>query len=1208
MAGIIGTSMDETLYGTAEDDRIEALDGNDAVHAGAGNDEVLGGDGRDILHGEAGDDLLEGGAGDDFLFPGTGNDMVSGGDGDDFLASSTGSDTLEGGSGDDAIHISRDTDANDIVRVWGGSGKDRVFVNSYGANTFLIDTGEGDDLIEIYSPKGTLILTFGAGSDMMRIVGSFPATGLDTITITDFDTGAAGDRLDILGVLTESLKGWDFNTNPFATGHLRLLQSGAHTLLQRDLDGGGDAFAFVTVITFSNINAQTFTYHNLDGFPADGSVPAGLSITGTADDDTLTGAAGNDTIAGLEGIDRIWGGSGDDVITGGSGMDHLSGEGGDDVLDGGDGDDALEAGFGDDVVRGGEGSDRIVSSYGGSELLQGDGGDDTFHISRSHGRSDVVTAEGGDGDDSFYLSAYGLNHVFKFDGGAGNDSITIHWLEGVADLTLGGGADVVMLKDTRSALLLYGSVIIRDFKTGAAGDTLHFDTWLVNILQGWDQVTNPFGTGHLRLVQNGSDTLLQVDADAGGTAREFRTVITFKDVAAASFAQHNLGGWLADGTDPEGLTIIGTEASETLTGTAGADRIEGRGGYDTLYGEGGNDTLIAGASHTKLYGGPGNDILHGGDGGGTLDGGAGDDTVYGGSGADWVAMGTGADTAYAGAGNDQIHFQSSDGLGKTSTAYGEAGDDHFSLRSYSPAHYIAFGGDGDDRFEVGAVAGTTTLTLGAGSDRILFALDRFSGGEGRLTVTDFAAGPGGDLIDFAQSLSDIALNWDGSTNPFTSGYLRLRQVGSATVIEVDRDAAGTAHGYLELITLSNTVASSLTAANLGFSVPAVYGTAGDDRLAGSAAGIRLEGGAGNDIYDVASLADEVIERASGGTDTVRTAAGSRSDHTQLYVLPGHVENFIGTAANGQGMRGNALANVITMAGGHDLIVLDDGGDDTVSAGGGNDFIYFGDAWTAADKVDGGAGTDTVALLGNYTITFGEGHLTGVERLALYTGQHAPGGTAHNYHVTVSDAALAAKTEFYVFAGSLKATETLVFNGSAETDARLIVIGGAGDDILAGGARPDHLGGGAGNDMLYGLGGNDVLVGGLGADLLDGGAGQDWFQYTSAAESTSTQFDTIRRFEASGDRIDLPFAVTGWTGNVTGSLSFESFDADVAAAVDQSLLGHSAVLFRPDAGTYAGRTFVVIDGNGDGVYTAGLDYLFEFTNQLDPITPGAPIFV
>ncbi|MEW6141398.1 MAG: calcium-binding protein, partial [Thermodesulfobacteriota bacterium] len=79
------TQSDDYLVGTAEDDTIDALGGNDTVIGQAGSDTLNGGAGNDILIGEAGSDTLNGGTGDDRLSGGPGSDryMFAQGDGRD---------------------------------------------------------------------------------------------------------------------------------------------------------------------------------------------------------------------------------------------------------------------------------------------------------------------------------------------------------------------------------------------------------------------------------------------------------------------------------------------------------------------------------------------------------------------------------------------------------------------------------------------------------------------------------------------------------------------------------------------------------------------------------------------------------------------------------------------------------------------------------------------------------------------------------------------------------------------------------------------------------------------------------------------------------------------------------------------------------------------------------------------------------------------
>ncbi|MEI6701413.1 MAG: calcium-binding protein [Actinomycetota bacterium] len=63
----------------------------------------------------------------------------------------------------------------------------------------------------------------------------------------------------------------------------------------------------------------------------------------------------------------------------------------------------------------------------------------------------------------------------------------------------------------------------------------------------------------------------------------------------------------------------------------------------------------------------------------------------------------------------------------------------------------------------------------------------------------------------------------------------------------------------------------------------------------------------------------------------------------------------------------------------------------------------------------------------------------------------------------------------------------VLVGSSGSDN---LSGGADDDTLSGGAGNDVLSGGSGNDQLNGDDGNDTLSGGLGTDVLNGGLGND----------------------------------------------------------------------------------------------------------------------
>src|ERR1043166_944908 len=151
---------------------------------------------------------------------------------------------------------------------------------------------------------------------------------------------------------------------------------------------------------------------------------------------------------------------------------------------------------------------------------------------------------------------------------------------------------------------------------------------------------------------------------------------------------------------------------------------------------------------------------------------------------------------------------------------------------------------------------------------------------------------------------------------------------------------------------------------------------------------------------------------------------------------------------------------LTGTSGNDTFDMTQGGNDTVSGLAGDDTFIFGSTFTAADKVDGGDGNDTLSLNGNYTgstaIAFAADSIVNMETISL--------GTAHSYDLTTNDANVAAAQILTVDGSALGAADTLTFNGAAETDGTFHIIGGDGRDIFRFGAtysNTDVVDGGAG---------------------------------------------------------------------------------------------------------------------------------------------------
>ena len=158
---------------------------------------------------------------------------------------------------------------------------------------------------------------------------------------------------------------------------------------------------------------------------------------------------------------------------------------------------------------------------------------------------------------------------------------------------------------------------------------------------------------------------------------------------------------------------------------------------------------------------------------------------------------------------------------------------------------------------------------------------------------------------------------------------------------------------------------------------------------------------------------------------------------------------------------------------------------------------------------------------------------------------------------------------WISANQLIVGETLVFDGSAETDGSYVVYGGEGADILAGGD---------GGDELWDRGG---------ADTLTGGGGNDSFVYGSAAHSAPGAEDEITDFTF-GDLIGLA-----------------AIDANSLSGGDQAFTFISGAAFSNTAGELratlqSGSWLVEGDTNGDG--SADFSLLVTLADA-DPFTAG-----
>jgi Ca2+-binding RTX toxin-like protein len=267
---------------------------------------------------------------------------------------------------------------------------------------------------------------------------------------------------------------------------------------------------------------------------------------------------------------------------------------------------------------------------------------------------------------------------------------------------------------------------------------------------------------------------------------------------------------------------------------------------------------------------------------------------------------------------------------------------------------------------------------------------------------------------------------------------------------------------------------------------AVYFTqSGDD---GSSYSLRAE-----QITDHgASQSDEILvpEKFAGtqeGPTTVQLPNGnvvitwaSEADELGNFEIKQRILRLSIDGDSGDNSRGGTSSS--------DIYRLEQGGNDNASGLGGNDTFYFGKAFTAADNVDGGEGTDILILQGDYSagLTFGTGtasNIHSIESISLFPGSLATygdtAGASYSYNLTMLNSNVAPGARLKVNGSGLAANENFSFDGSAESDGQFLVYAGMGTDTLRGGAMADSfvfnfdrfnggdaVNGGGGYDAVY----------------------------------------------------------------------------------------------------------------------------------------------
>ncbi|MGE0332005.1 MAG: hypothetical protein AB7P37_15105, partial [Ramlibacter sp.] len=831
---VTGGGFNDVLGGNGLANRLDGAGGDDQLAGYEGNDTLLGGDGADTVNGGIGDDTLAGGAGADTLIGGDGADTAD-------YASATagvsgqlwsGSISADGQGGSDTLSFIENITGgafNDVLggnglanRLDGAGGDDQL--SGYEGNDTMLG-GDGADTVN--GGAGSNSLTGGAGID--RFVLNL--NGSDSIL--DFTAGAGGDQLDlsfVIGSLTNYAGG-----NPFATGHLQLLQVGPDTVVQVDADGIG-AGGFTGIASLAGVTKASMTSANfINGY----NPGSGLNLTGTAGAELLTGGASNDTLNGAAGDDTLAGGAGNDTLIGGDGIDtvdytsatgavsgqlwsstvtadgqggsdslafveNITGGGFNDVLGGNSLPNRLDGAGGDDQLAGYEGNDTLLGGDG-ADAVNGGIGDDTLT-----GGAGADTLVGGDGiDTADYSSATAgvsgqlWSGATSADGQGGSDT-----LSSIENLTGGGFNDV--LGGNGLANVLDGAAGNDQLSGYEGNDTLLGGDGADTVNGGIGDDTLIGGAGSDTLVGgDGTDTADYTSATAGVSGQLWSSTVTADGQGGSdtlSFIENITGGGFND----------------VLGGNGLANRLDGAGGDDQLAGYEGNDTLL------------------GGDGADTVNGGSGINNLTGGAGIDRFVLNlNGSDSILdftAGAGGDQLDLSFLIG-GLTNYAGGNPfATGHVQLTQVGPDTVVQVDADG------AGAGGFTSIASLAGVTKASVTSANFINGYNPVSGLNLTGTAGAELL--TGGASNDTLNGAAGDDTLVGGAGNDTLIGGDGADTADyTSATGAVAGQL----WSGAISADGQGGSdtLGF-IENITGGGFNDVLGGNGLANRLAGAAGYD--------------------------------------------------------------------------------------------------------------------------------------------------------------------------------------------------------------------------------------------------------------------------------------------------------------------------------------------------------------------------
>jgi RTX calcium-binding nonapeptide repeat (4 copies) len=686
-----------------------------------------------------------------------------------------------------------------------------------------------------------------------------------------------------------------------------------------------------------------------------------------------------------------------------------------------------------------------------------------------------------------------------------------------------GGIDTIQITDATHPILS-GSANAKSNTITLATPALTNSARLIgSLITGLGIAPNTKITGI-----SGSTITLSIPTTAAITTTTPLTI----DPAGALTTTFNLSDTTLNGNsilNIENLSYGGSQ-SATLYGNALNNLIKGGSGNNFLQGNGGSDTLDASAETSA---GGSNTLVGSSNAPSTLIGGSGTNSFYLYNSSDSI-------TAAANSKNQlfialpQVDLSSFGNLnisgityitkGGASSITGGANGHQTINDSGATSAYLSDGGNPTDKL-IGSATGPNVFVvsgLGAGADTVV-------GGTGP-----------GTLITSNVTLSDSAFS-----SPYLSGVQVLDLLSNA---RVSLGSYAAAEGISTVIAAPGNDYVDASQFNSNLYINASASTLGNTLIGSFLAPTTLLGGTKNDslVVNAAQIATDSIS-GGAGTDTLLISSAATLGDTAFAGISGGIEVLqitsnssvtLGTNASRAGFatlvagQGSDIVNASSFSRSLTVDASSNGTSALTYQGSSlNDYLLINASARASSSITGGAGTDTLAIVGTLAgINDSFSNLSSIEVLSLAGGSNS---------LTLGSGASAAGIKTLVAGSGNDTINAVSFSSTLTVNASASSLG---DVIVASSLSSANIQAGSGADFI------SVSNTKISGDTISGGAGVDTLAITggSATLSTFGNISGIEVLSLSGGNNKLSTIGSGMTLVAGGASGGDSIDASASS--------------------------------------------------------------